>query len=592
MIVVPTQNPLITAPFVDVDEAGYGEVPTEKQFELRVAHATVGTGTLVEQRNSTSQIVEAERVGETLDLLTSATGWTPGTSAAVSTAAQQPTGYSGNSLQVALTALAANGNSQSSVALVKDLSVYGGATIFRIYTRITSLTNVSSVRLWFSGPGWYAEYTATPSVINTWEEKTLTKGSPTATTGTVNWATVTQYGLRVYATAGGTVTSNVQARDLRIGTARTGKTTPDGHLAWESSYDFRVRYKDAAATYGTWSAWETMKVSQPPTVTASSPGAGASVTDPTPTFTITYSSPGSKAKTGGTLFLYEVVGGQDQLVDTFDIPGTDLSVTTPALLLSSGKTYAWIATATDTDGLVGSSTRRTFTTSFSQPSAPTGVTVTTDVDTSTALVSWSTALGANYEFRVYRRTSGGEVTRISANGETWREGDDPITASPLTDFHVPEGVTVEYLVSVHSGSASSEGESDTTSANGALVTDRWVNVVSERPDYTFEVRYVQPGASETPELQVEKTEAIGRSTLHVSVGELLEPELNLSIFIDREDRETIDKLRAISTDKTIPYSILKSPRGDVWRVQYGTVPRVFDEAGLTSTSISATVIAK
>lgn len=597
--VIPTRNPLLSSRFVDPDESSYGEVPVEKQLEIRVANATPGAGVLVQARNSTNYIQENERVGESVDLLDNATGWTatPGAVAAVAT---NPTGYGGNSLQYSPGALInpATGIISKAIAAATGaalLSSYSGGAILKVHLRSSNITALD-VRLRFEKTGagaWTADYSLTiPGAINTYAEASnITRGTtPTASTGTP-WSSAPDKLSFIVRPTAGTQTYVVLLRDLRIGVVALADTLQSGHLVWEQSYDWRVRYRDAASpttVFGPWSAWGTFKVSQPPVVTQTAPGAGAAITDPTPDYTWTFSSPGAKAQASAYVSLYEVVAGNDQLVDVYPITGAGLLKTQPAFILRTGKTYAWTVTATDTDGLATTSTRRTFTTTFSQPATPTGLVVTTDVDSSSALLVWTGPLGANQEWRVYRRATEGNVIRIGANGKTWVDGDTPITTASLTDYHVPEGVQVEYLLTAHSGSASSEGESGSTSASGQLLAGRWVNVIPGAPDRTFEL--VPDGFTETPDLQLEETEIIDRETIHTSIGKLLQARLAFSLFISYDELATIGKLRAISIDTTIPYAIIKSPTGEVWRVQYGTIPRVYAQGGHSRTSITATVV--
>lgn len=597
-VVVPSKNPLLSSPFVDPDESAYGETPVEKQLELRVANATPGAGALVEARNSTSAIAESERVGEQLEGLDATTGWTA-TVGAVAAVATNPTGYGGTSLQYSPGSLINPATGVISKAIAAAVgarlrSEYSGGAKLSVHLRSSNITALDiRVRFEKTGAGaWTADYSLTiPGAINTYAEAVnITRGTtPTASTGTP-WSSDPDKLSFIVRPTTGTQTYVVLFRDLRIGTTQTAATVPTGHLAWESSYDWRVRYRDAAAgsTFGPWSGWGTFKISQPPVVAATAPAAGASVTDPTPDYTWTFSSPGGKAQAAASVALYEVVAGNDQLVDTYALTGTGLTRTQPAFVLQTGKTYAWITTATDTDGLTGSSARRTFTTTFAQPAAPTGLTVTTDPDSSSALLTWTGPIGANQEWRVYRRATSGDVVRIGPNGATWEAGDGAITTAGLTDYHVPEGVEVEYLLTAHSGSASSEGESAATSATGSLYAGRWMNVVPMQPANTFELAVTS--MTETPELQLEETEVLDRSTIHTAIGELLEPRLSFAVFIPREDLGNVAKLRAISHDATLEYSILKSPTGDVWRIQYGTIPRSFAGGGNSELPITATVV--
>jgi hypothetical protein len=89
-----------------------------------------------------------------------------------------------------------------------DLSNYGNQTPIKIRSRITSLTSVTGIRVRFASTGGpsanYAEYTITPSTTGAWEQKTVTKGSPTATNGTINWADIKYIGIvAIYAASVG-----------------------------------------------------------------------------------------------------------------------------------------------------------------------------------------------------------------------------------------------------------------------------------------------------------------------------------------------------------------------------------------------------
>jgi hypothetical protein len=80
-----------------------------------------------------------------------------------------------------------------------DLSSYGALTPIKVRSYISSLTSVTYVRIRFASTGGpstnYAEYTVTPTGTGAWEQKTVTKGSPSATAGTINWADIKYIGV-------------------------------------------------------------------------------------------------------------------------------------------------------------------------------------------------------------------------------------------------------------------------------------------------------------------------------------------------------------------------------------------------------------
>jgi hypothetical protein len=145
------------------------------------------------------------------------TGVTNGTSASASLETSLfQTGI--GSLKVAISGLSASGTSFTYRTVALDLSNIGSLAPFYIYSRTSSLTNISTMRLRFvfASDSDYAEYNIIPSGTNTWEQKSLVKGTPTATGGTVDWSNVTKIGVRVVATGGGAVTANVYLDDLKF----------------------------------------------------------------------------------------------------------------------------------------------------------------------------------------------------------------------------------------------------------------------------------------------------------------------------------------------------------------------------------------
>ena len=249
MTTIPTRDILWTSPYTDPDRASYGEQPSAKELVLRVAATPKGSGTLITRRTSVSQIVEAERTGRSLHLLTSATGWVADSNVTVTTAAQQPTGYSGNSLAVQGTgASSTDRGARYTFSTALDLSVFGGGALIRVHRRITSVTNLTRavLRFEFATTSDWAEYELAPSgaTINTWSEIVVGKGTPRATNGTVDWANVTA--IRLFLDVSGAYTGDLQVRALRMGTVETAKGTPDGAFAWETSIDARARYRDNA----------------------------------------------------------------------------------------------------------------------------------------------------------------------------------------------------------------------------------------------------------------------------------------------------------------------------------------------------------
>lgn len=255
--VLPTRDILWSAPYLDPDKARYGEAPSAAEWELRVAATPAGSGTLIDRITSVSQVVESFRTGRQLDPL-QATASTAN-DANVSTAAYSatnPTGYSGNSLEVQATggSSSTRGSRKTCAVGASDLSVFEGGQWIRLQRRVTSNTNLTRwvIRFEFATTGDWAEYELAPSgvTVNTWAEVVFAKGNPRATNGTVNWA-LWSGKVWIGVVASGAYTGNCEVRDLRMGTVQTAKDTPDGAFAWEATLDMRRRYRDNATAKAT-----------------------------------------------------------------------------------------------------------------------------------------------------------------------------------------------------------------------------------------------------------------------------------------------------------------------------------------------------
>lgn len=248
--VIPTLDIVWTMPYLDPDAARYGEDPQSQELDIRVAATPAGSGTIIEERTSveiTGQdtIPTVAHTGTQLEAMDATTGWTAGASATLSAVATDPSGYGGNSLQIAVAGLAAGSSSISYIAHVEDLSPFGSGSPIPIWVYASTITNLSHVRLVFYGAAWTVEYTMTPFADATWYEFFHAKGDPVAHTGTVDWSGVIQIGIAVKAVTGA-YTGDIIVRDLRMGTVRRDRTSPDWYVGPEQSLDVRARYRDDA----------------------------------------------------------------------------------------------------------------------------------------------------------------------------------------------------------------------------------------------------------------------------------------------------------------------------------------------------------
>src|SRR6478735_496516 len=160
----------------------------------------------------------APRVLDEFDDITSVTNGTSATSSLETTAGLFVTGI--GALKLLISGLSASGASYSyrTLGAALDLSNIGSLTPGSISVRYSSSTNVSTLRLRleFATSSDYVEYDIKPSTTGVFETKSFVKGTPTATGGSIDWTQVKKIGVRLVATGGGAVTSNVYVDDLKF----------------------------------------------------------------------------------------------------------------------------------------------------------------------------------------------------------------------------------------------------------------------------------------------------------------------------------------------------------------------------------------
>lgn len=569
MLVSIVRNAVIVAPFVDADESTYAEVPQGKELEIRAANAIPGTGALVELRTTSApstnpSISETEAVGEQLDALDSITGWAAGTSTAVAldtTVKNEGTG----SLKLTVTALAASGTSTNTSATGKNKEYrYAPGTPVKVDVRATSLTNVSAIRLRLRFVGGGSLYwTITPSTINVWETKTLLLNAWTASASPMFTTAIDRWEIEIVATGGGSVTSVVNVDNIRIGSP----------LTWESSYDVRVRYKDAGG-WGPFSAWNVLKVSQPPTVAQA---VAIDNTDAAPTFDWTFTSPGGKAQASYRAIVYETATGST-VWDSGVVASSATVVTMPGFILKHATQYSLTLTAYDTDGLGGVWLPSAWTTNFTEPAALSTLTLTPSPSDSSVDLAWSaTGLSASqfYSYRIYRfDAETGVYERIAEIFDS--------AVLTYTDREAPHRVAATYQVRQTNGYA----ESDPVQATTTLDLDYWITHPTD-PTLVFPVPHVS-GFDETFPVQSERYEPLDRPAAVVTYGQNLPPDGTITFLRLPSQDDPIPPLRRAQV--TDPYVILKSPFGDVRRIRVGSIKSGRLGGGARSGSFDYTTI--
>jgi hypothetical protein len=250
------------------------------------------------------------------------------------------------------------------------------------------------------------------------------------------------------------------------GAGGTGLTLVDALTYAHASGDSIV-----AHYWGPLSAWQTFKVSAPPTVLPFAPPSdGATVTDPTVALGHVFISPSGKVQTSWALRIYERTNGIDRLVWEESGTGSGASVDAPTLLLADGRTYAWEKTATDGDGLSGTSARVTFTTNFTQPNAVTNLVATQDTEASATVLTYT--LPATFDhIRVYWRDALGTYVRVDGGPETLGDGRTKLIDGTFMHYGARLGLN-DYIVTSHNGSTDVDAESVAVLIEAELVPIR------------------------------------------------------------------------------------------------------------------------
>lgn len=590
--VLGTKDVWWRAPYSDPDALRYGDVPVAKILELRSAAAVPETGTLREYRMGVAALLpipEDEETGKLIDALDSASAggtWTSNANVSVGTAATAPTGWTGNSLQVAFASSSSTRGTRLTFAEPLDLSHFSSNTLMSLRRRVTSATNIGSLRIRIESSDFdYLEYEiATPSTtINTWATIFPTFGLPTLYAGSPDLTAIRGISIFVFPT--GAYAGNLQLREWSLGTF-TGTGTAENHPQWEESYAARVQYRDdadvlvdttlaagitpgvaivkvtsttgllagqlltlgsetglqetrrivavgtagsggtgitldAPTTYTHWTsstparvwpwgpetAWRTVKVSQPPVVTATAPSDAATVADPTPAFTFTFTSPAGKTMAMHTFRLYRRVSGIDSLVYERDVLDDATTVTGPYFLLADATTYAWQVDGYDTDGLVGSTARRTFTTAFAAPEAVTSLTATADAQRGWIALAWTPSVATYLGFHVVRwRDADGQFRRVDLGPRATDDGRTELVGGAFTFRGGRLGSNV-FQVTAHDGYQ----ESDPEEVSVTLLPARggaWMLKVDDERGLSWPVD--PSGAPRTPQATVETFRPPGR----------------------------------------------------------------------------------
>jgi hypothetical protein len=357
--------------------------------------------------------------------------------------------------------------------------------------------------------------------------------------------------------AGSPFVSTVGITDAYVTPALTNETT----------YRIRARYDDTAGVRSDWSDFFTLKRSSAPTLSGVTPADAVTLTDPTPDIDWTFASAGGKAQARYRLVL-SVAGSA--IYDSGD--QTDLATIfhVPPGVLPSGAVVSWTLTVWDTDGLSASITR-SFTTSFTQPPALTGLTATPDADVDAIELAWTASALAAAEFEAYL---------VYAKGS---EGPFELVAT-LTDQVTPaytyRGAEHNTDVQIRVTQTNGWMESDPVEASASLDIDGfwWL-----RPD-PLELRYVTPGGfTAAPDVRTEDFKPLRGGRFVLTWGDAGN-EWTLRMELRPEARDVLASLQADYRAGLV--GILKTPRAEAFYSKLTALPQTYAAAGFTEVTIT------
>jgi len=218
-----------------------------------------------------------------------------------------------------------------------------------------------------------------------------------------------------------------------------------------------------------------------------------------------------------------------------------------------------------------------WTTSFTTPAAPTGLTATPDLGASAIDLAWTaTALGSLF-WRYY-------ISRVDPfTGDLERIGEVASESDPtFRDQAAPHG-PVTYALTVSNGWA----ESDPINVSTSLPLDWWL-VSTADPGLVFELPHVR-NYDETWDPQQEAFVPLDAPAPVVVSGELLPPAGSIEFMLLPAERSIFNRL--LEAARSPAAVLIKNPFGDIYTVRLGQLRRGRGEAGQSIITLPYTSVA-
>jgi hypothetical protein len=315
-------------------------------------------------------------------------------------------------------------------------------------------------------------------------------------------------------------------------------------------------------------------------VAAVLPANGATVNEPTRTLTWTFTS--TRAQAYALITVWDSSGADDVLVWSARQDGAGLAYELPPYLLVTGKEYTWTIEAFDELGFSGTTTPRTFTTSFTAPAQLTGLAATPSAADSSVTVTWTASTDPYLDhYRVWWQAGDGTWVRIDGGPEAAGDGRTKLVTASYEHFGARYGANA-YRVEAHNGAQAST-YATTSGTLTATLPGRWVFVIPDevvlallatqvrRSAETITERYDPPGRDASVHL------VWGQGPRSISLTTLLRPST------DGDITDTLDDLAAGDP------GWLKAPAGWLWDPMWCRVVERTDEpraGGLLSVGVA------
>lgn len=355
----------------------------------------------------------------------------------------------------------------------------------------------------------------------------------------------------------------------------------------EGEYRWRTRFRDSKSQFGTFSAWQSFKVSEPPNGTIVTPSDESNIGTVTPTVTWDYDSDVAQGS-----YVIDIAETDEDGVFVSDVTSIGPVFSDaeehdiPAGYLVDTKYYNITLTVYSEDGL-SDPTPSTVNVRvlLDAPNAITGVDSYADLENSNVVLTWTeTNLKVGHTFisyRIYRRRFG--LTDWFAIGDV-----KPKTNTTYVDWYAGNSVTYQYVVrAVTTKTAvgieliSPDDEDGGSFAFTGLITDNWTFVGKDRSPQHINNLVVTDENHNRP-IQQEVFETLGSSRKVIIRGFVLGHEgsittvwFNKDIQLPEDEQllinETLQGRRIAEylTHDAGPH-ILKTPFGEAWDVQFTT----------------------